>query len=129
MNDMHSEVSIESDNHSDEDDDGEGDEEIDKDEITEILLEMRAGYKEYLDYLTCREQLDILIRGNYEQLEKDFNEKNMAKEVEDLLRQISKLLEILGSASKRILEKMNPTLLTIMKTMGLKVAVDVQPVK
>lgn len=67
-----------------------------------------------------------MIRGDYEQLEKDFNDKNLSKEVEDHLRAILKLLEIIGVASKRILEKMNPSLLRIVKGMGLKEAEDVQ---
>ena len=40
---------------------------------------MRAGYKEYLEYLSVREELAILIRGDYEQLEKDFTEKHLSK--------------------------------------------------
>jgi hypothetical protein len=42
---------------------------------------MRTGYKAYLDYLTIREELDVLIRGDYEKLEKDFNEKKLSKDV------------------------------------------------
>lgn len=71
----------------------------------------------------------MLIRGDYEQLEKDFHSKSLTKEKEDLLRHIVKLLETLGTASKRIIEKMNPNVRNIVKDMGLKAALEVEPPK